>query len=207
MTIRIPVSVEAADPVSRAGVASQLAFVPEVQVLSGESAAKAHVTVLVADSLTDAAVQRIRALRRGSSTAVVCVLGTLDDEALLTAVEAGVSGLVRRDEATQAQLVAAVQRAAAGEGSIPPDVLGRLLKQVGSSQRGTLSPRGPFGGLNDRELAVLRLVAEGQSTREIARSLAYSERTIKNALHELTSRLGLRNRSHAVAYALRQGLI
>jgi len=52
-----------------------------------------------------------------------------------------------------------------------------------------------------------RLVAEGLDTAEIAHKLCYSERTVKNALHDVTSRLQLRNRSHAVAYALKQGLI
>jgi DNA-binding NarL/FixJ family response regulator len=64
-----------------------------------------------------------------------------------------------------------------------------------------------YGGLTQRELRVLQLLADGLSTSEIARELAYSERTIKNAIHDLTSRLNLRNRSHAVAFALRQGLI
>lgn len=62
-------------------------------------------------------------------------------------------------------------------------------------------------GLRDREIAVLRLVAEGMDTAEIARRLAYSERTVKNILHDVTTRLELRNRSHAVAYALREGFI
>jgi DNA-binding NarL/FixJ family response regulator len=64
-----------------------------------------------------------------------------------------------------------------------------------------------FGGLTQRELRVLRLLADGCSTSEIARELCYSERTIKNAIQAMTARLQLRNRSHAVAYALRQGLI
>jgi len=54
---------------------------------------------------------------------------------------------------------------------------------------------------------VLRLIADGCDTSEIANRLAYSERTVKNVLHDVTTRLQLRNRSHAVAYALRQGLI
>jgi DNA-binding NarL/FixJ family response regulator len=64
-----------------------------------------------------------------------------------------------------------------------------------------------FGALTQRELAVLRMVADGRSTHEIARALSYSERTIKNAIHDLVTRLQLRNRSHAVAYAVRAGLI
>jgi DNA-binding NarL/FixJ family response regulator len=54
---------------------------------------------------------------------------------------------------------------------------------------------------------VLRLVAEGHDTSEIADQLCYSERTVKNVLHDITTRLQLRNRTHAVAYAVREGLI
>jgi DNA-binding NarL/FixJ family response regulator len=64
-----------------------------------------------------------------------------------------------------------------------------------------------FTGLSDREVRVLQLVADGWDTAEIAGELCYSERTVKNILHDLTTRLQLRNRSHAVAYALREGLI
>ena len=91
---------------------------------------------------------------------------------------------------------------------MPPDLLGRLLEQVGNLQRQVLAPRGlTFTGLATRELAVLKLVADGLNTGEIAQSLAYSERTVKNVMHDITTRLHLRNRSHAVAYALRAGLI
>jgi DNA-binding NarL/FixJ family response regulator len=91
---------------------------------------------------------------------------------------------------------------------VPPDLLGRLLDQVGRLQRQVLAPRGlTFTGLATREIEVLRLVADGLSTGEIAVELCYSERTVKNVLHDITTRLHLRNRSHAVAYALRQGLI
>jgi DNA-binding NarL/FixJ family response regulator len=62
-------------------------------------------------------------------------------------------------------------------------------------------------GFSGRELDVLRLLSEGWDTAEIAEKLAYSERTVKNVIHDITTRLQLRNRSHAVAYAVRQGLI
>jgi DNA-binding NarL/FixJ family response regulator len=54
---------------------------------------------------------------------------------------------------------------------------------------------------------VLRLVAEGFDTADIARKLAFSERTIKTVIHDVTTRLCLRNRTHAVAWAMREGLI
>jgi DNA-binding NarL/FixJ family response regulator len=79
---------------------------------------------------------------------------------------------------------------------------------VGRLQRHVLAPRGlTFSGLTERELGVLKLVADGLDTAEIAQQLAYSERTIKNIIHDITTRFHLRNRSHAVAFALRQGLI
>ncbi|HEY8301802.1 MAG TPA: LuxR C-terminal-related transcriptional regulator [Jatrophihabitans sp.] len=61
--------------------------------------------------------------------------------------------------------------------------------------------------LRPRERDVLLLVADGHSTREVARRLCYSERTIKNILQDLTTRFGLRNRTQAVAWALRNGWI
>ena len=101
-----------------------------------------------------------------------------------------------------------LKSAAAGDGAVPPDLLGRLLNQVGQLQRQVLGPRGlTFSGLAEREVQVLRLVADGFDTEEIAQKLSYSQRTVKNVLHDVTSRLHLRNRSHAVAYALKHGLI
>ncbi len=67
--------------------------------------------------------------------------------------------------------------------------------------------RSLVGGLDGREAAVLRLLADGSSTRDIAHRLSYSERTVKAVIQDITQRFGLRNRSHAVAFALRNGLI
>jgi DNA-binding NarL/FixJ family response regulator len=87
-------------------------------------------------------------------------------------------------------------------------LLGNLLHQVGHLQRQALSPGGlNFSGLSEREIEVLRLVSDGLDTAAIARELCYSERTVKSVLHDVTTRLHLRNRSHAVAYAMREGLI
>lgn len=61
--------------------------------------------------------------------------------------------------------------------------------------------------LDARQLTALRLLADGLDTREIARHLCYSERTVKSIIGTITDRLGVRNRTHAVAHALRHGLI
>lgn len=203
---RVGICVCARDPVSHAGVASQLRPRPEVTLLdAGDEQAK--VAVVVADSVDEDTIQVLRSLQRGSGRSVL-VVTHIDDAGLAAAVEAGVAGLVRRAEATPERLAKAVCAAARGEGSVPPDLLGRLLAQVGRLQRDLLHPRGlSLNGMSTREIDILRLVAEGLDTAEIAGKLCYSERTVKNALHDVTTRLQLRNRSHAVAYALKQGLI
>jgi DNA-binding NarL/FixJ family response regulator len=166
------------------------------------------VALIAVDSLDSAAVQVLRAATQRGCRRTVLIGTTIDDDALMTAVELGVSGVLRRTEATADRIVHLLQAAAAGDGSLPPDLLGRLLGQVSRMQRHVLAPRGlPHTGLSDRETQVLRLVADGKDTQEIARELSYSERTVKNVLHDVTSRLQLKNRSHAVAYALREGLI
>jgi DNA-binding NarL/FixJ family response regulator len=204
----IPVVVHARDPISAAGVASQLRYRPEVQVLRPEAMDDARVAVIVVDAVDEDAMHLLRVVQRRGVCRTVLVASTLEDGDLASAVEVGVVGLVRRSEATPERLVDVIARAGAGEGSVPPDLLGRLLDQVGRLQRQVLTPRGlTFTGLAKREVEVLKLVADGMNTGEIAVALSYSERTVKNVLHDVTSRLHLRNRSHAVAYALRQGLI
>ena len=64
-----------------------------------------------------------------------------------------------------------------------------------------------IAGLYTREVEVLRLVAEGADTLEIAQRRSYSERTVRNIIHGLLTRMKLNNRAHAVAYALRNGVM
>nr|WP_238426732.1 helix-turn-helix transcriptional regulator [Streptomyces adustus] len=86
---------------------------------------------------------------------------------------------------------------------------GSLLEQIRSrSQDGQAADRSDdSSSFTDRELAVLRQLAAGFSTTEIAAALHYSERTVKYIIHEMIVRHGLRNRVHAVAHALRQGFL
>jgi DNA-binding NarL/FixJ family response regulator len=205
---RIPVCVSAADPLSRAGTISQLRATGDVVLIEEEALTDDGVALVVADEVDTEAVRTIRGLRRRGIERVALLVGRLDDKGLLAAVEAGVAGVVRRSEATPGNLLSAIRSVASGEGTLPPDLLGRLLGQVGQLQRQVLAPRGlTFSGLTERELSVLRLLADGHDTAEVGRQLFYSERTVKNIVHDVTSRLDLRNRTHAVAYALRQGLI
>ena len=208
MTERIRVFLYARDPILQTGLASQLRPRPEVELVGSDDVDAAEVAVVVCDGLDAETLRVLHALQRGGVPRLVLLASTLDAADVGRAVEAGVCGVLRRNEASMDRLLAVISAAAAGDGSIPPDLLGRLLDQVGRLQRQVLDPRGfTLAGLSGREIEVLRLVADGLETREIATRLCYSERTVKNVLHEVTTRLQLRNRSHAVAYAVREGLI
>jgi len=204
----VQVSIVTGDPLSRAGLAATLGGQPGIAVVDEPAGDDHAVTVVVADEVDEAVARDIRAARATGRDRIVLLVGRVDDAGLLAAVESGVSGVVRRSQATGTNLAAAIRAAAAGEGTLPPDLLGRLLSQVGRLQRQVLGPRGlTFAGLTEREIAVLRLLAEGFDTAVVGRRLYFSERTVKNIIHDVTSRLDLRNRTHAVVYAMRQGLI
>ena len=205
---RIAVYAYADDPLTQAGIATLLRPRPEVEVVDGAEIDRAMVAIVAVEEVTADTARTIRAIQRDGCPRIVLVVTRLDDAGLLAGVEAGACGFLRRSEVTPERLVSVVQAAALGEGAVPPDLLGRLLAQVSQLHSQVLAPQGiGLSGLADREVDVLRLVAEGLDTLEIAGRLAYSERTVKAIIHDVTTRLCLRNRSHAVAYAVRHGLI
>lgn len=201
------VLVHGIDPISQAGVSAQLRGQPGVEV-APEGDAAADVALLTVDRIDDTAIQATRTLQCNGCRSVVVLTTEIDETAVLRAVEEGVVGVVRRADATPERLVEAIEAASTGGGSLSRDLLGGLLRQVRQVHQSVLVPKGlSFSGLSDREADVLRLVADGLDTREIAGELCYSERTIKNVIQDVVRRFGLRNRSHAVAFALRQGFI
>ncbi|MFD0274561.1 LuxR C-terminal-related transcriptional regulator [Kitasatospora sp. NPDC127111] len=206
---RTAVVVRAADPISRAGAEAQLRRHPALELVAEDPAGPSGVvTVLLADSADATVVGTLRRLVRDGDPRVVLVVERMRESELLEAVECGVAAILWRREATAERLGRAVLAAARGEGDLPADLLGRLITQVGRLQRSVQGQPGHSpSGLSERESDVLRLVAEGFDTGEIAARLSYSERTVKNVLHGLTTRLQLRNRAHAVAHAVREGYI
>ncbi|GGT55795.1 helix-turn-helix transcriptional regulator [Streptomyces matensis] len=205
---RIPVVVEAPDPISRAGAASELRRHPVIDLVEDGRPGPGTVALLVNDQPDDDLLTRMRKLVRSDGSRAVLVVGAIRESELLDVVECGVGAIVWRHEATAQRLVRAVVAASRGDGDLPGDLLGRLINRVGTLHRTSAGHSGaPVSGLTAREVDVLRLVSEGLDTGEIAGKLAYSERTVKNVLHGITTRLHLRNRAHAVAYALREGYI
>lgn len=200
--------VEATDSVTRFGVIAQLGQAPELEVVPRSAVGRGTVVVLAADSVTDEVLDHARELGKTGCTHFILLTSSLDDAELRSAVKLGVCGVLERRETTPVKLARMVVRATQGEAALPAAMLNRLFQQVSTIEVGAGAPYRPtFTGLTSRESQVLRLIAEGLDTDEIATKLAYSSRTVKNIVHAVTTRFCLRNRSHAVAYAMREGLI
>lgn len=196
------------DPIVRSGVVSILRHRPELNLLAEDDPDAASVLVMCADIIDEAALEILRKHWRTGAMQTVLLVGSIKEAELFGALECGVRAIVRRQEASPERVVRAIQTADRGAGDLPPDLLGGLLGNIGRSLRGGASPgEMPLTGFSQRETDVIRLIAEGLETREIATKLSYSERTVKNVLQGIMLRLGLRNRAHVVAYAAREGYL
>lgn len=190
----------ATDPLVASGLLTMLRPTRGIELVT--EPAEAEVTVADADAgLHKVLTPGIRRL--------VLIADDLRHNELWTAIEHGLVVLLSRDEATdRSRLLRAVHDAASARGDLPAEHLGAVLLGLKQLQEKTLGPRDlTLSGFSLRETEVIRLLADGLDTSEISERLCYSERTVKNVLHNLLSRLNLRNRAHAVAYALRQGII
>jgi DNA-binding NarL/FixJ family response regulator len=208
MIVRTPVFVYAADPVSQAGLQQLLRSRGDLHVLGDDDIDRAEVAVIGADEVDDDVVRAIVGVQRDGCPRVIVVATRLDEAGVLAASEAGTLGMLRREDATADHLARVVREVAAGQASVPTDLVGQLLVAVRQLRRG-LAPAALAApvSLSPREQDVVRLLADGHDTAEIAAQLCYSERTVKGVIHEVTSRLQLRNRSHVVAFALRHEMI
>ncbi|GGS62514.1 response regulator transcription factor [Streptomyces griseoviridis] len=208
-TIRpIKALVRAPDPLTRSAISSHLDATPAIEVVSEERPEPADVAVVVADRMTVEVTSLLRRIKNTLRIPIVLIPSEIDRADLFTAVECQVVAVLPRVAATSERIEEAVRTAAAGGGALPAPLLGELLRQIERMQREVLSPHGLHtSGLTPREIDVLRLMSEGLDTAEIADKMCLSERAVKRVIFGVTRRLNLRNRPHAVAYALRSGVI
>jgi DNA-binding NarL/FixJ family response regulator len=159
--------------------------------------------LVILEHSVDGGSEFIAAVTEATSARVIVCSADADEDAVLGALQAGAIGFLRKDTLTPEALAAAVQAAASGAGVLAPDLLGSLLRGVTAEGNG----RPSLARLTEREQQVLALIAKGHPTREVALELSYSERTVKNVLHDVVTKLNARSRSQAVAHAVREGLI
>ncbi|MET8942594.1 response regulator transcription factor [Streptomyces sp. NPDC004542] len=201
----VRVAVHAADPLTHAGLRACLGREPRLTL---SPIAEAETVVVAVRAVDNAALDLLSALSAPAWARFVLVAdsGWYADPAAVA--DRRVRAVLWRAEADDAALVRAVRAVVQGQACLPPLLQGRLMDQLQHLQREVLGPRGlTASGLSQREIEVLRLVSEGMTLSEIAAMLSYSERTIKNILSAVQIRLGMRNRVHTVAHAIRAGLI
>jgi two-component system, NarL family, response regulator LiaR len=207
MTIRILLVDD--HSVVRQGLKMFLSLDPELEVV-GEAANGTEALRLVHELAPDvvlmdllmpvmdgiAATAAIR--KEAPGTEVIALTSVLEDASVTGAVRAGAIGYLLKDTESE-ELVRAIRAAANGQVQLSPQALARLMREV----RAPESPE----TLTERETEVLRLLAQGQSNKEIARALTIGEKTVKTHVSNILSKLGVPSRTQAALYAVRIGLV
>jgi len=150
-------------------------------------------------------IEAARRLREVAPTSrVIMLTSSDDDEDLFGAVRAGANGYLLKDSSLE-DVAHAVRTVAAGGSLIGPPMATRLLVEFTALADGR--PNDPGATLSERELDVLRLVAQGRTNRETAKELNLSENTVKNHMANILDKLHLRSRVEAAVYAMRTKLV
>jgi two-component system, NarL family, response regulator LiaR len=131
-------------------------------------------------------------------TEVLALTSVLEDASVVGAVRAGAIGYLLKDTQADA-LCQAIKAAAAGQVQLTPRAAARLMQAVST-------PENPEE-LTERETEVLRLLAQGQSNKQIARNLQIGEKTVKTHVSNILSKLSVQSRTQATLYAIRIGLV
>jgi DNA-binding NarL/FixJ family response regulator len=138
-------------------------------------------------------------LREKESLAILVFTAYDTEERVLGALRGGAKGYLLKG-ASSDEIARAVRQVHGGGSYLEPRVASRVIAQVQTPRRTTTS-------LSEREREVLRLVAEGQPTKQVARSLGITERTVKFHVNSIFHKLGAESRAQAVALAAQRGLL
>jgi NarL family two-component system response regulator LiaR len=200
--------------VVRQGVRAYLDALPDIFVVgetgSGEEAARLAAELAADVILMDLVMpgmDGVEATRRvkGASprTQVVVLTSYHQDEHIFPALRAGAVSYILKDIKME-DLAEAVRRAARGEATLHPNVAARVIQEVHGARQAEVNP---FTELTDREMEVLKLIANGTSNSDIAEKLVISENTVKGHVSNILSKLHLVDRTQAAVYAWREGIV
>jgi two-component system response regulator DevR len=192
--------------VVRRGIADLLGNEPDVTVVgeAGSAAqalaripgARPHVAVLDARLPDGSGIDVCREIRSAMPDVQCLILTSYDDDdAVLAAVMAGAAGYLLK-EVRGASLVDAIRQVAAGRSLLDPSVTGRLLTRLREGEK--QDPR--LASLTEREREVLKLIAEGLTNRQIGERMFLAEKTVKNYVSGLLTKLGMQRRTQAAVY-------
>jgi two-component system response regulator NreC len=138
---------------------------------------------------------------------IIVMTDRLDDKRALRAIEAGATGYILKDIPIN-NLTGAIRSVCNGRAFVHPEITRKLMERLGQLTRDQREQmRLEFEGLSPRELDILMELARGNTDREIAAKMVVAEGTVKTHIRNILRKLGVRNRTQAVAHVLRRGLI
>lgn len=146
---------------------------------------------------------------RGATPETTVIIISADDreEQVLDAIAAGASAFLAKDEDIET-MVSAIACAVDGQASLPPRAMRQVMTAMASGATAGGAPRASARNLlSDRQVAVLKLMAEGSRTKDIAAALCISERTVANHIASIYNKLGIDDRTQAVVYAIKNGIV
>ncbi|MGW1468187.1 response regulator transcription factor [Streptomyces sp. NPDC002308] len=203
------VVVRADDLLTRDGTAAFLSADSRVTLLTADQIADADILVVLTAAVSGKTLSTMSRASQatGGRVRIVLVADHISEQQLALAVNHGLVSFLVRPFTSFSQILSAAVEAHHGRAVLPPLLMSMLLDRMRTMQRDEC-PTGLLPvELSQRELDVLQLLAEGMDTVEIANKLSYSERLIKSVIQAVIKRLDLRNRTHAVAYAIRMGIL
>lgn len=200
----------------RQGIVGLLQSQPDIEVVAEAGSAPealAAATRLAPDVVLmdvsmpgTSGLEATRSIRAGSPATRVLILTIHDrEDYLYEALRAGASGYVLKGADVQ-ELLRAVRSAARGEMYLYPGATRTLIEDYVRSVRGG-PDRDPYDGLTEREREVLRLIAQGQTTAEIAKQLVLSPHTVQSHRDHVMAKLDLHSKAALIKYAIARGLI
>jgi NarL family two-component system response regulator LiaR len=196
----------------RQGLRTYLELQPDIVVV-GEASNGSEATSLVRDNLPDIVlmdlvmpvmdgVDATRAITSISpSTRVIVLTSFSEDEKVFASIKAGAQGYLMKD-VLPSDLVAAIRTVNRGEAQLDPEIARKVMQEFANPQ-----PVAPKHDLTERELEVLRLIAQGKSNKDISEDLVLSEKTVKTHVSNILQKLHLSDRTQAAVFALRQKIV
>ena len=210
-TIRVLIADD--HPLVREGLRGLIAAEPDMELVGEaangaeaiEKAAALDPDVILLDLLmpVKSGLEAIIEIKQHNPDARILVVTSFaEDEQIFPALREGALGYLLKD-ASPRELLQAIRNVRQGESSIPPAIAGRLVRHLSESSASSADTT----HLTEREVEVLKLVAQGLSNQGIAGALVVSERTVGKHVGNILEKLHLANRTQAALYALREGLI
>jgi len=212
MTNAIRILVSDDHAIVRKGIRAMLEIVPDIEVVGEAANGREAVTeverlqpdVILMDLVMPEmdGIEAIHHIKAHQPEARILVLTTFaGEDKIFPAIKAGALGYHLKDSDPE-ELVQAIRQVYRGESSLHPIIARKVLQELSSPSERPPTP----DPLTQREVEVLRLVAQGRDNREIAEKLVISEATVRTHVSHILGKLHLASRTQAVLYALREGL-